>query len=116
MSTVITLPNQLYERLAQKSQQLNRTPEAVVTDLVQQFLSEADDRWQTEFQALIAQVQTRTIAHPAGEIEADITVAAAEARDLSRKPRRRPQRQCRSGSPMQANGVAAWVSSSSLSD
>jgi delta 1-pyrroline-5-carboxylate dehydrogenase len=87
MSAVISLPHQLYERLAQKSQQLNRTPEAVVTDLVQTFLNEADEQWQAEFQALIAQVQARTAVHPADEIEADITVAAAEARELRRARR-----------------------------
>jgi len=43
MSTTIVLPSQLYERLAQKSQQLNRTPEALVAGLVQQYLNETDN-------------------------------------------------------------------------
>ncbi|MBI1879379.1 MAG: hypothetical protein HYR94_14370 [Chloroflexi bacterium] len=80
MSTTIVLPSQLYERLAQKSQQLNRSPGALVADLVQQYLNETDDPWQVKFQELIAQVHARTVSYPADEIETDITLAAAEAR------------------------------------
>ena len=60
--TVITLPNRLYERLVLKSRQLKRAPEEIVTDLVRRYLGEPDDRWQAEFQALIARVQARTAA------------------------------------------------------
>ena len=82
MRSVITLPSQLYEHLALKSQQLRRTPEEVVTDLVRRYLGEPDDRWLAEFQALLARVQARTAAFSSDEIEADITLAAAEAREL----------------------------------
>lgn len=87
MNSVITLPHQLYERLALKSQQFKRTPDDVVTDLVKRYLNEFDDRWQAEFQALLARVQARTAAFSSDEIEADITLAAAEARELRRARR-----------------------------
>ncbi|MFB0535112.1 MAG: hypothetical protein ACETWR_09035 [Anaerolineae bacterium] len=87
MNSVITLPSQLYERLTLRSRQLNRTPEEVLADLVQQYLSESDDRWQAEFQALLARVQARTAAFSSDEIEADITLAAAEAKELRRARR-----------------------------
>jgi hypothetical protein len=87
VNSVITLPNQLYKRLALRSRQLKRTPEDVVTDLVQQYLSRPDDRWQAEFQALIARVQARTAAFASEEIESDITLAAVEARELRRAHR-----------------------------
>lgn len=85
--TVITLPNRLYERLVLKSRQLKRAPEEIVTDLVRRYLGEPDGRWQAEFQALIARVQARTAAFSSDEVEADITSAAAEARDLRRARR-----------------------------
>ena len=86
MSRVITLPTPLYERLAQKSRQLKRTPESVAADLLQRYL-ESDDRWQAEFRALIARVHARTAAFSSDEIEADITLAAAEAREVRRARR-----------------------------
>ena len=87
MNSVINLPSQLYERLTLKSRQLDRTPEEVVADLVQRYLSESDDRWQAEFQALLARVQARTAAFSSDEIESDITMAAAEAKELRRARR-----------------------------
>jgi len=87
MRSIITLPSQLYEHLALKSKRLRRTPEEVVTDLVRRYLGEPDDRWLAEFQALLARVQARTAAFSSDEIEADITLAAAEARELRRARR-----------------------------
>ena len=80
-NSTITLPGRLYERLARKSRRSERTPEEVVSDLVQRYLSEPDDRWQAEFRALLARVQARTAALSSEEIEADITLASAEARE-----------------------------------
>ena len=65
--STITLPSRLYERLARKSRRSERTPEEVVSDLVQQYLSEPDDRWQAEFEALLARVQARTAAFASAE-------------------------------------------------
>lgn len=82
MSYVITLPRQLYDRLTLKSRRAKRTPDDVVVELVQQYLGQSDDSWQTEFRALVARVNARTVAFAADEIEADISQAAAEAREL----------------------------------
>jgi len=87
MSWTISLPYQLYERLAIKGRQLERTPEEVVIDLVQQYLSEPNRSWQDEFLALLACVHARTAAFSSDEIEADITHAATEARELRRARR-----------------------------
>ena len=87
-NSTITLPGRLYERLARKSRRSERTPEEVVSDLVQRYLSEPDDRWQAEFRALLARVQARTAALSSEEIEADITLASAEAREQRRAARR----------------------------
>jgi predicted DNA-binding protein len=87
MSAVIRLPDRLYKRLALRSQQIKSTPEKVVVNLLQRYLDEPDDRWQAEFRALIERVQERTAAFSSAEIEADITLAAAEARELYRARR-----------------------------
>jgi len=84
MSSVITLPRQLYERLLHKSQQLACPPDQVVVDLVEQYLDEPTDRWPAELQALLDRVQARTADFPSDEIEADISAAAAEVRELRR--------------------------------
>ncbi len=47
----------------------------------------SDERWQTEFQALTARVHARTVAFASDEIEADITLAAAQAKELRRAHR-----------------------------
>ena len=54
MESAVTLPENLYERLRLKSQQLDRTPDDVVADLVERYLVESDDSWQAEFEALLA--------------------------------------------------------------
>lgn len=62
MEAVVTLPSELYERLKLKSEQQDRTPDDVVSDLVEQYLSEAHTTWQTEFEALLARVHARTVS------------------------------------------------------
>jgi len=79
MSSAIMLPEQLYEQLLHKSRQVQRTPEEMVTDLIRQYLSEPENRWQDELQALFACVHARTASFPSDEIEADITQAASDA-------------------------------------
>jgi predicted DNA-binding protein len=87
MDRTVSLPSQLYERLEQKSQQLHQTPERVVAELVQRYLSESDDRWQAEVLELLSRVHSGTSAFSSAEIEADITSAAAEAKEVRRAHR-----------------------------
>ena len=87
MTATIALPNYLYQRLALKSQQLERSPETLVADLVQQYLDDAESRWKTEFEALLARVQARTSIYTPDEIEADITLAATEVKEPRRARR-----------------------------
>lgn len=87
MNATIALPENLYQRLALKSQQLERSPETLLADLVQQYLDDAESRWRTEFEALLARVQARTGAYASAEIEADITLAANEVKEARRARR-----------------------------
>jgi predicted DNA-binding protein len=89
MEAVVTLPNDLYERLKLKSEQLARTPDDLVSDLVEQFLSDAHAIWQAEFEALLARVRSRAASISPEEIEADIAEAANEAKE-ARRARRAP--------------------------
>ena len=84
MNATIALPEKLYQRLALKSQQLERSPETLLADLVQQYLDDAESRWRAEFEAPLARVQARTSAYSADEIEADITEAAQEVKAAHR--------------------------------
>lgn len=84
MNSVVTLPPHLYERLLRKSRQLDRPPDQVVADLVERYLDEPADRWPAELEALLTRIQARTAAFTSDEIEADITAAAAEAREMRR--------------------------------
>lgn len=87
MSAAILLPDNLYQRLAAKSQQLERSPETLVTDLVQRYLDEAESNWRTEFEALLARIHIRTSHYSSEEIEADITFAASEVKEARRARR-----------------------------
>ena len=88
MNATIHLPSKLYERLSLKSRQLERAPEEVVADLVERYLTEADDSWQAQFGALLLRVHARTAAFSSEEVEADITLAARKAGELrgARRP------------------------------
>ena len=87
MEAVVTLPSDLYERLKLKSEQLSRTPDDLVSDLVEQFLSDGYTAWQREFEALLARVRARASSMSPEEIETDITEAAAEAKEARRARR-----------------------------
>lgn len=77
----IHLPPRLYRRLKEQSRVQRSAPEELVTTLVSRYL-EADAQWRVDFNALLAKVQARTAGFTSAEIEADITQAAAEAREL----------------------------------
>lgn len=82
----IHLPPRLYRRLAEQSRAQRSDPEAWVAALVARYL-ETDEQWRADFNALLARVQARAVDFTTTEIEADITQAAAEARELRRAGR-----------------------------
>ena len=51
-------------------------------DALRQYLNSEERVWQPAFEKLIAQVQARTARFSSEEIEADITAAADEVREL----------------------------------
>jgi len=87
MNATISLPQNLYQRLALKSKQMERSPEVLLADLVQQYLDDAESQWQARFETLLARVQASSSAYSAAEIEADITAAADEVKAIRRARR-----------------------------
>lgn len=87
MYNTIHLPNRLYIDLVQHSEKLERTPDELVMELVRQYLDENEVAWQARFQALLKRIHQQTESFSEDEIEADITLAAQEAKDLRRARR-----------------------------
>ncbi len=89
MAATILLPDNVYKRLVRKSEQLDRSPEKLVVDLVQRYLDETDSQWQADFGELLALVYSMTSAFTSEEIEADISLAASEVKEARRDRRHR---------------------------
>ncbi|MBK9053770.1 MAG: hypothetical protein IPL78_23555 [Chloroflexi bacterium] len=87
MYNTIHLPNRLYTDLVQHSEKLERTPDQLVMELIQQFLDKNEATWRIRFQALLQRIQQQTEPFSPEEIEADITLAAQEAKELRRTRR-----------------------------
>lgn len=82
MNTMIVLSPEIYALVQQYAQQSHTTPTALVETAVRSYLFEQDTAWQHAFLALIERVHTYTRAYDPQDIEADITAAALEAKDL----------------------------------
>jgi len=82
----IHLPPRLYQRLTEQSRAQRSAPEEWVAALVARYL-EADEQWRADFNALLARVQAHSVNLPSTDIEADITQASFEARELRRANR-----------------------------
>jgi hypothetical protein len=89
MSSTITLSRQVYNLLVQQAQQANQTPDTLAEDLLRRSLTTETQQWRESFDALIRRVQARTSQFSSEEIEADITVAAEEVKELRRARCRR---------------------------
>lgn len=87
MYNTIHLPNRLYTDLVQHSEKLERTPDELVMELVRQYLDENEAAWRARFQALLKRIHQQTEPFSEAEIEADITLAAQEAKELRRARR-----------------------------
>ncbi|WP_165774770.1 hypothetical protein [Candidatus Viridilinea mediisalina] len=88
MSHQIEVPNDLYELLYRRATQLQRSPEQLATEALRRYLHSAAQPWEQRLQQLLINQHERTDLPPGDEIEADITAAAAEARESRREHRR----------------------------
>lgn len=88
MASIISLSAQVYDLLVQHARSAHQTPEALAEDLLRRSLTGDSSQWQQEFESLLTRVQSRTARFSSAEIEADITAAAEEAKELRRARRR----------------------------
>jgi hypothetical protein len=90
MSYQITLSDVTYRSLAAEAQRLNASPDALAERYLREHISECQSRghWRAAMKELFARVQMRLPDMPSEEIEADITAARAEVKELRRARRR----------------------------
>jgi len=84
----ITVSPEMYTVLRQRARQARSSPDKIVDEALHAYFNYEEQTWQHAFDALIALVQARTMSFSSAEIEADITAAADEVRELRRARRR----------------------------
>jgi len=84
MINTISLSPDVYTLLRQRAQQIQSSPDALANEALRQYLSLEEQAWHQAFEKLIARVQARTAKFSSEEIEADITAASDEVRELRR--------------------------------
>lgn len=89
MSHSITLSDAVYDRLIQRARRLALSPDAVAEAVLRRELGAAEAGWRQEVEAVVARVRDQAGVHPPEAIEADITAASLESRDLRRDDDRR---------------------------
>lgn len=82
----VTISPDVYTVLRQRAQQSRSSPDKVADEVLRTYFSREEQTWQRAFESLIFRVQARTIPFSSTEIEADITTAADEVRELSSYP------------------------------
>ncbi|MFL5800508.1 MAG: hypothetical protein ACJ8CR_02065 [Roseiflexaceae bacterium] len=87
MANTISLPTEVYSLLRERAQQEHTSPDVLAELAVRRYLSSAEQDWRAAFDALLAEVHTRTAAFDPDDIEADITAAAEEVKELRRARR-----------------------------
>ena len=87
MSNTISLPPDVYMLLRKRAQQEHTSPDTLAELAVRRYLNSSEQDWRTSFEALLAKVQGRTAAFASDEIEADITTASEEVKELHRDRR-----------------------------
>jgi hypothetical protein len=88
MSSTISLSPQTYHLLVQQAKRVHQTPDSLAEELLQRSLASNPEQWQREFESLIERVQERSSRFSSDEIEADITAASQEVKELRRAHRR----------------------------
>jgi len=86
INTVSVYPD-VYSLLRQRAQQAHTSPDALANEALRQYLGLEEQTWQQALESLIARIQARTAEFSSEEIEADITAAAAEVKELRRAHR-----------------------------
>lgn len=78
----ISISQQVYDLLRQGAQQAQTSPDQLAETVLREHLGREERTWREAFEALIARVHARTARFASEEIEADITAATLEVREL----------------------------------
>lgn len=87
MSHRILVSDPTYSLLQREAQREQLSPDALAERLLRERLDDEALAWRRALEALLLQVQSRTRKFSLEEIEADITAASKETRDLRRAHR-----------------------------
>lgn len=84
MTYSVSVSPDVYAMLRQRARQAKVAPEALADDALRRYLHLEEPTWRQSFEALLARIQANSEPFSSEEIEADITVAAEEVKDLRR--------------------------------
>lgn len=84
----IEVPEELYTLLEHRAAEQHTSPDALVAEALRRYLQIDQQSWDAQFQHLLATVQARIAEAESDAIEADISLAANESRELRRERRR----------------------------
>jgi len=87
MTYSVSVSPDVYALLRQRARQTKVAPETLADDALRRYLRQEEPIWRQSFDALLARVQANSEQFSSGEIEADITAAAEEVKELRRDRR-----------------------------
>ena len=87
MTYSVSLSPDVYVLLRQRARQSKVSPDTLADDTLRRYLHQEEPTWRQSFDALLARVQANSEQYSSEEIEADITVAAQEVKELRRARR-----------------------------
>lgn len=88
MTHTISISPQIYKQLHERAEKKQIPVNLLAENVLSDYLSQDEEQWSKAFETLLAQVYARTGRYSAEEIEADITAAAAEVKELRRASHR----------------------------
>ncbi len=73
--------------MRQRARQSRVSPDSLANDALRRYFGQEEPAWRQAFDALLARVQVHSLQYTSEEIEADITAAAEEVKELRRASR-----------------------------
>ncbi len=87
MTYSVSVSPDVYALLRQRASQSHVSPDTLADSTLRRYLRQEEPTWRQSFDALLTRVQAHSAQYDSAEIEADITVAASEVKELRRADR-----------------------------
>ena len=84
MTYSVSVSPDVYVLLRQRASQSHVSPDTLADSTLRRYLCQEEPTWRQSFDDLLARVQAFSAQYSSEEIEADITVAAEEVKELRR--------------------------------